>query len=92
MSLLRCFSLLAVALSFGTISLGATSAQAAICCSAPKCQLDNPPAYCNNCSPSCAEDEQAAVDGEIVYDEVESICYVAGDLDSDASDEQSGCE
>lgn len=94
MSLLRPFSFLAIALSFAGIGLSATPAHAVICCSAEICQSDNPPALCYKCSPSCADDEQAAVDGEIVYDEVESLCYVAGDLDSAEGEhgEQGGCE
>ncbi|MDC0717847.1 hypothetical protein [Nannocystis bainbridge] len=84
MRFIRSFSLAAVALSFGAIALGGSStANAAICCSAKPCQAENPPAYCNNCTPTCVDDEaeaDAPVAGDIVYDEVESLCYVAGTL------------
>ncbi|MFZ6182044.1 hypothetical protein [Nannocystis pusilla] len=84
MRLIRSLSFVAVALSFGAVAFGGPStAHAVICCSAKPCQSDNPPAYCNNCTPTCAEDEaevEAPIAGEIVYDEVESLCYVAGTL------------
>ncbi|WAS94893.1 hypothetical protein [Nannocystis punicea] len=76
---IRSFSLVAIALSFGAVAFGARTAEAAICCGAPVCQSDNPPALCNWCTPTCVEDEEP-VAGEIVYDEVESLCYVAGTL------------
>lgn len=91
MSLLRPFSFLAIVLSFGAVGLGATPAHAIICCSAPICQSDNPPKLCNTCS-DCEVDQQSPVASEIVYDEVESICYVAGDLDSASEDGEQGCE
>ena len=88
---IRSFSFVAMAFSFVAVGLGASPAQAAICCSAAICQSENPPALCDRCSPSCAEDEQSPAVGQIVYDEVESLCYVAGDLDPAAS-ENGGCE
>ena len=86
MRLIRSLSVAAVALSFGAVAFGGPStAHAAICCSARPCQADIPPPQCDNCTPTCAEDEEEAeveapVAGEIVYDEVESLCYVAGTL------------
>ncbi|MCY0990662.1 hypothetical protein OV203_26195 [Nannocystis sp. ILAH1] len=84
MRLIRSLSFVAVALSFGAVAFGGPStAHAVICCSARPCQVDNPPSYCWNCNDECAEDEaevEAPVAGEIVYDEVESLCYVAGTL------------
>ena len=82
MRFIRSFSLAAVALSFGVVAFGGPStANATICCSARPCQADNPPSYCNNCNDDCAADEvDAPIAGDIVYDEVESLCYVAGTL------------
>lgn len=91
---IRLFSLAAFAFSFGTVALGASTAQAAICCSAAVCQSDNPPAFCNWCTPTCAEDESTQAAPELVYDEVESICYMTGELESveSAEGEHAGCE
>ncbi len=86
---LRSFSFVAMAFSFVAVGLGASQAQAAICCSASICQSENPPPLCDRCSPNCADDEMSPAAGEIVYDEVESLCYVAGDLDPGAS--EGGC-
>ncbi|MBZ5710489.1 MULTISPECIES: hypothetical protein [Nannocystis] len=75
---IRSFSVIAIALSFGAIAFGARTAQANICCSAPICQQDFPPSLCDRCTPTCAEDEAPAA-AEIVYDDAEQLCYVAGD-------------
>ena len=91
MLFLRSFSFVAIALSFGVIGLGASPAEAAICCSASVCQREIPPSYCDKCSPSCVADEQSPATGEIVYDEVESLCYIAGDFGPAAS-QDAGCE
>jgi hypothetical protein len=85
------FSVVAILMSFGAVVLGARPAQAAICCSNPKCQVENPPAMCNWCTPTCTEDEQSEAP-RVVYDEVESICYVAGDLEQSDDGEHTGCE
>jgi hypothetical protein len=85
------FSVVAILLSFGAVVFGARPAQAAICCSNAKCQVENPPLMCNWCTPTCSEEEQSPTSGEVVYDEVESICYVTGD--GEMSDEDgAGCE
>lgn len=90
MRLVRSFSFVAVALSLGAAVFAARPAQAAICCSAEICQQARPPAPCFWCNSGCFEDEEAPTAGEVVYDEVEQLCYVAGDLDADG--ESAGCE
>ncbi len=89
MLFLRSFSLVAIAFSFGAVGLGARPAQAAICCTSSTCQVENPPPLCDRCTYVCPPKATA----EIVYDEVELLCYVAGDLDPAASEsgESAGC-
>ena len=85
------FSVVAVLLSFGAVVFGARPAQAAICCSNAKCQVENPPSMCYWCTPTCSDDEQSEAP-RVVYDEVESICYVTGEEASEEDGERSGCE
>jgi len=80
MRTIRSLSVVAIALSFGAVAFGAGTAEAAICCSAAVCQSDNPPSFCDRCTPTCVEDEQPAAAGEVVYDEAEQLCYIAGEL------------
>lgn len=68
------FSVVAMALSFGAVSLGANTASAAPCCSSPMCTQDEPPSICDRCN-DCADEEAAPVE-ESGYDEVEAICYM----------------
>lgn len=80
MRTIRSLSMLAIALSFGAITFGARTAHAVPCCSSEPCQREFPPPQCDNCTPTCVDDEAEPVSDEIVYDEVESICYVNGEV------------
>jgi hypothetical protein len=73
-------SVMAVVLAFGGVGLAAQTASA-ICCSAPLCQWEEPPAPCGWCDPNCVEGEEMSVARELVYDEVEGICYETGDTE-----------
>ncbi|PCC68912.1 hypothetical protein SAMN02745121_05754 [Nannocystis exedens] len=76
MRLAQVWSMMAVVLAFGGVGLASQTASA-LCCSAPICQREEPPPplSCWNCDPECVEEEQMSVIPELVYDEVEGLCY-----------------
>lgn len=67
-------SLAAVVVSFAGVGLASQTASA-ICCSAPICQQEEPPRICWYCDMECAEGEQMSTLPDLVYDEVEGLCY-----------------
>lgn len=82
MRLTQIWSLMAVVLAFGGVGLASQTAKA-ICCNAPLCQREEPPSVCNNCV-ECpgVEAEQMSAVREMVYDEVEGVCYETGDVEA----------
>ncbi|MFY0534595.1 hypothetical protein [Nannocystis pusilla] len=68
------WSMMAVVVAFGGVGLAAQTASA-VCCGAPICQQEEPPIICNWCDPECVEGEQMSAAPEMVYDEVEGLCY-----------------
>lgn len=69
------FSAVAIVLSFGAVGLGARTASAAPCCSAPICQQEEPPSACNYCHIGCFDDEEAPEVSEFSEEEGEAVCY-----------------
>jgi hypothetical protein len=74
MRLAQLWSMMAVVLAFGGVGLASQTASA-VCCSAPICQQEEPPIICNWCDINCVEGEQMSAAPELVYDEVEGLCY-----------------
>ncbi|MCY1013528.1 hypothetical protein OV079_49980 [Nannocystis pusilla] len=74
MRLSQLWSMMAVVVAFGGVGLASQTA-AAICCSAPICQREEPPPLCGWCDLECVEGEQMSAVPELVYDEVEGLCY-----------------
>ena len=74
------WSLMAVVVSFAGVGLASQTASA-ICCSAPICQQEEPPRICWRCDMECAEGEQMSTVREMVYDEVEGLCYETGETE-----------
>lgn len=93
-------SLFATFLSFGAVVLEASPAQAAPCCSAPICQRDDPPPFCDVCRENCsAEELEVGFSSDAsVYDEVAGICYATvepelpGDDEADELARTPGCQ
>ncbi|WAS91794.1 hypothetical protein [Nannocystis punicea] len=81
------FSLAAVVLSFGAVTLGgARDALAVPCCGSSICQQEVPPPICFNCTPTCADEEENFSSEEVVYDEVDAVCLVPADVESSPCD------
>ena len=66
-------SISAVVLAFGGVGLASQTASA-VCCNAPICLQEEPPIICNWCV-QCPAVEQMSAAPELVYDEIEGLCY-----------------
>jgi hypothetical protein len=85
MRIVKSFAVLAAPLFFGLISLGANTAQAAPCCSAPMCQTDPPHPWCALCSPSCVDEEvEMSLPEDPAYDDADAVCHNATPVDPSA--------
>lgn len=88
MRIVKSFAVLAAPLFFGLISLGATTAQAAPCCSAPMCQTIPPNPWCALCDERCVDEEpELSLPEDPAYDDVEAVCHNVTPVDPSPSED-----